>query len=257
MQIDLDASATALAFDVARLAAVMAGDASYKGQAKADALTGLRGASRAIEGLEDALALGRRHTRPLVLYAHAHAVGDCLDVYVDLAAGRVASRVLEEVAQQTSQQACIAMYAAAFAANMCADACRFLCSEREQFHVGGWSVARIGVHARGGEQFVNQFVEFSDIAPRTLGHVFARRTLQQFDRHRKARQRRAQLVRGGGQRVALCAHQAFDARRSGIETRCQLGDFILAVDIDTRRQVALAERLDALLQALEAARDAS
>ena len=43
-----------------------AGDVEHQGEAKPAAAAGLAAAGQAIEGLEDALPLGRRHAGPMV-----------------------------------------------------------------------------------------------------------------------------------------------------------------------------------------------
>ena len=69
--------------------------------------------------------------------------------------------------------------------------------------------------------------------------------------------RRAQLVGGGGERVALGLDEGLDALRRAVEAAGQRRDLVLSLDIDPGGEIARAQRLDSRLQALQPARQAA
>ena len=83
------------------------------------------------------------------------------------------------------------------------------------------------------------------------------RLLEQLDAEADARERRAQLVRGVGEQHAVRADQLLDARGRAVEALGEPRHLVAALDLDARREVAGAERLDAGLQPLEPARQAA
>jgi hypothetical protein len=111
------------------------------------------------------------------------------------------------------------------------------------------------VEPAGEQDLVDQGVELGDVllelklAP-GLGAV-----LHQLERHADAGERRAQLVRGVGEQRLVRGEQLLDARRRAVEALGQARHLVAALDLDPRRQVAAAERLDARLQVLQPPRE--
>ncbi len=71
------------------------------------------------------------------------------------------------------------------------------------------------------------------------------RLLEQLEAEPDARQRRAQLVRGIGEQHAVRADQLLDARGGAVEASGKPRHLVAALDLDPRRKIAGAERLDA------------
>src|SRR5687767_10649191 len=65
-QVDPEAAAAAFCRQADGVATVTAGDVEHQGEAEPAAAAGLAAAGQAIEWLEDALPLGRRHAGPMV-----------------------------------------------------------------------------------------------------------------------------------------------------------------------------------------------
>ena len=158
--------------------------------------------------------------------------------------------VLEQVADHPAQQARIAPQRNRLAFELDAFVARALLRrEGEQVDVfRGKGFLR--VQAAREEDLVDQRVELGDVLLQLAA------ALGQLERHADARERRAQLVRGVGEQGLVRPDQLLDARRGAVEALGEPRHIVPAFDFHPDAQLAGRERLDALLQPLQPARQA-
>jgi hypothetical protein len=111
------------------------------------------------------------------------------------------------------------------------------------------------------KQFLDQSIELGDVLGRSPRKFAAPDGVglfgQEFESHAHAGQGRAQLVRSGGQHLALLREQGLDGRGSNIEALGEQRDLILAHHGNPVREIARAPASRALGQMFEPACDAT
>src|ERR1700722_15667100 len=131
-QVDAEAAAAALCRQANRFTAVTSGDLADQRQAKATAAAILARLFEAIEGFEDALALGRRHAGPVVGHFQHGAAGFGGDRNRDRPVACITPGVFEEVADQPAQQQSVARDANRYTRRLEVVVRRFLGGERQK-----------------------------------------------------------------------------------------------------------------------------
>ena len=189
----------------------------------------------------------------MVQHAHLRLPVVALHHHRDLALA-VAARVFKQVAQGPAQQLGHAPHLQRLEAGtdveVGAHAGAFLRGQPDQidqFHGAHVGLARI--QAAGQQNFVDQLVEFGDVAQ----DFFAERRRRllpahQFQPHADARERRAKFVRCVGQQRFVRLDQCLDAGRRRVELACQVGHFVLPLLGHPHRKIAFAKSLHAALQ---------
>ena len=107
------------------------------------------------------------------------------------------------------------------------------------------------------QDLLDQLVKLLDVALDSGAQRRVAVLRLQLHCHADAGKRRAQLVGGSGEGVALCVHQRLDTLGRAVEAARQRGDLVLALHIDPGAEIAGAQRLDPGLQPLESPREAT
>ena len=180
-----------------------------------------------------------------------------LDLHQGGAARGVTRGVLQQVADEAGEQPAFARHPHRLAREVGAGARGLLRSERlkvDSLQVRG---PLQGAEAARQQDLLDQLVEVLDV-PLDAGAERRIAVLrQQFHGHANAGEGRAQLVRRGGERVALGRDERLNALRRLVEAAGQRRDLVLALDLHPRGEIACAQCLDPALQPFQPSRQAA
>lgn len=112
-----------------------------------------------------------------------------------------------------------------------------------------------GVEAARQQDLLDQLVQLLHVALDAGAQRRVAVLRQQLDRHADARERGAQLVGGGGERLALGLDQRLDALGRPVEAARERRDLVPALDLDPGGEIARAQRLHPGLQPLQPPRE--
>ena len=244
----------------ARIAAMTARDLAYQTEPEPHApvvVQILSPAFAAIEGLEDALALGLRHAGPAVKHAEQGVAALYLQLDEDRAARRVVRGIVEQVANQAGEQPAFALHRRGTAGEVGPGTRGLLGAERLQVDSLQVRGPLQGAEAARQQDLLDQLVEILDVALDALAQRRIAVLRQQLHGHADTGEGGAQLVRRGGEGIALRLDQRLNALRRLVEAARQRRDLVLAFDIDPGGEIARAQGLDSGLQALQPAREAA
>ena len=171
------------------------------------------------------------------------------------AARRVTRRVVEQVADQAGEQPALALHRCGIAGEVGSGARGLLGGESLQVDRLQVPGPLQSTESAGQQDLLDQPVELLDIALDTRPECGVAVLRQQLDGHADSRQRRAQLVGGGGERVALRLDEGLDALGRTVEAAGERGDLVLALDLDPGGEIARAQRLDPHLQPFKPPRE--
>ena len=141
------------------------GDLAHQAQPQPDT-TGVFGmAGQSVEGLEDALALLGRHTRPAVGHGHLQLAMRALQEQLDLRAS-IAACILKQVAQGPAQQPLVALVRrereGRVDVHLGTHASGLFGGQAHEVHGGVLDVAA-RIQAAGQQHLLDQRVEFADV----------------------------------------------------------------------------------------------